>query len=205
MRLASDTRYARYASEATSDEAGASHPDKNKTQTTGRSGDADDATREGRRCPEKTVPQTVQFRRTWVYGDCEGCARLVAGGPPRLHLEACRRRMYEELRRTDKGKKWMGRAEGKIDEYLEGKVKQGEDKDRALVQEGIASNPDPSEEAQMPVAGEDDLTLAEFGKKRNIGDEPKRETENEARKDDGKRFPSKQALVTTAGQNKGDK
>ena len=31
----------------------------------------------------------------------------------------CRNRMYEELRKTEKGRKWIEEAETRIDEFLE--------------------------------------------------------------------------------------
>ena len=47
---------------------------------------------------------------------------------PAPHTEGCRKQMYEELAKTDKGKKWMEKAETKIDEYLESKVKESDER-----------------------------------------------------------------------------
>ena len=49
----------------------------------------------------------------------------------RPHAGKCRARMYEELKKTEAGRKWMAEAENRINEYLEEKVKgyhEGKDK-----------------------------------------------------------------------------
>ena len=45
---------------------------------------------------------------------CEGCSRLSVGMTKVVvHREGCRKRMYVELQKTDKGRKWLERAEDK--------------------------------------------------------------------------------------------
>ena len=55
--------------------------------------------------------------------ECEGCARLSTGMKSNLHISKCRQRMYDELKKTEKGRKRMEEAETRINEFLEEKVK----------------------------------------------------------------------------------
>ena len=48
---------------------------------------------------------------------------LSTGVKSKPHISKCRHRMYDELNRTEKGRKWMGKTETRINEALEEKVK----------------------------------------------------------------------------------
>ena len=51
------------------------------------------------------------YRHSEEFGcteDCEGCARFSTG--IKLHSSKCRQRMYDELNKTEKGRKWMEAA-----------------------------------------------------------------------------------------------
>ena len=50
---------------------------------------------------------------------CEGCARLSAGMKPRPHSNACRERMYKELKTIEEGRQWMEESEARINDHLE--------------------------------------------------------------------------------------
>ena len=60
---------------------------------------------------------------------CEGCSRLSAGMKPRPHSNACRERMYRQLKGTEEGRQWIEESEASIGDYLESKVR-GEHGDR---------------------------------------------------------------------------
>ena len=81
--------------------------------------------------------------------------------PARPHLEACRKRMYEELGKTEKGKKRMGKTEEKIDEYMETQHRRENEGDSAQAQEGIAGDPNADDEDRIVIDEEDNLTLEE--------------------------------------------
>ena len=55
--------------------------------------------------------------------DCEGCARLSTGMKSRPHTGKCRARRYEQLKKTEEGRKWMAEAGNRINLYLEEQVK----------------------------------------------------------------------------------
>ena len=54
---------------------------------------------------------------------CEGCSRLSAKMKSRPHSNACRERMYRELKGTEEGRKWIEESEARIGDYLESKVR----------------------------------------------------------------------------------
>ena len=83
---------------------------------------------------------------------CEGCARLAAGMKPRPHSNACRGRMYRELKKTEEGRKWMEESEARANDYLEEKLRkddgskdeekkesQGEADEKKSAQDDVAS------------------------------------------------------------------
>ena len=57
----------------------------------------------------------------------------------RPHTEACRKRMYEEMGKTEKGKEWLKKADEKINEYCgeQEKKRQEEEQRGAQSQGGI--------------------------------------------------------------------
>ena len=56
---------------------------------------------------------------------CDGCGRLSAGmKAKRPHSDKCRDRMYQEMRKTEEGRKWLEGAEGRVNEYLEKRLKE---------------------------------------------------------------------------------
>ena len=42
----------------------------------------------------------------------------------RVHSDQCRSRMYEEMKKTEEGRKWIEKAENRIDERFEEKLKE---------------------------------------------------------------------------------
>ena len=96
--------------------------------------------------PKWAYLKKYNFQEHGYTEDGEGCARLMAGMPARPHAEACRTRMYEAVGETETGRKWMGRAEAKIDDHMTVKVR-GEDGRRQQAQDGQArsSNDIPAE------------------------------------------------------------
>lgn len=58
---------------------------------------------------------------------CEGCARLSAGMKPRPHSNACRERVYKELKKTEEGKRRMEESEARINDYLEEKLRKDDE------------------------------------------------------------------------------
>ena len=58
------------------------------------------------------MPRTTYLKKEDVeeHGyteNCEGCSRLSAGMKGRQHTEACRKRMYQEMQKTNEGRKWL--------------------------------------------------------------------------------------------------
>ena len=53
--------------------------------------------------------------------DCDGCARLSSGLKPRKHTDGCKKGMYEELKKTEKGRQLLEAAEDRIREWMEEK------------------------------------------------------------------------------------
>ena len=63
---------------------------------------------------------------------CEGCGRMSAGMKSRPHTDGCRKRMYQELQKTEEGRDWMREADARIHEYLAEKVREDhEEQDEA--------------------------------------------------------------------------
>ena len=123
--------------------------------------------------PKRAYLKKYHFEEHGYDEACEGCVRLRADMPGRPHLEACRRRMYEAMRKTEKGRKWMEKTEEKIDEYMETQHKKDKEGESAKAQEGIAEDPEGgdangsgTEKDPIEIDEEDGLTLEEFGKKR---------------------------------------
>ena len=71
----------------------------------------------------------IKRRRFEKFGyteDCVGCRRLWSGVMPRRpHLESCRKMIYEELSRIEEGRKWMAKANIKMEEKDEKDEKRG--------------------------------------------------------------------------------
>ena len=58
------------------------------------------------------------FEKHGYTEGCDGCARLAAGMTKKsVHSDKCRNRMYEELKKTEEGRKWMEEAETRIEKY----------------------------------------------------------------------------------------
>ena len=76
---------------------------------------------------------------------CEGCGRLSAGMKPRPHSNACRERMYKELKATEEGRKWIEESEARIGDYLESKIRDEHgDRDHEVEEkqkEGLVASP----------------------------------------------------------------
>ena len=71
------------------------------------------------------------FQEHGYTAGCEGCSRLSGGITKGIvHREECRERMYVELQKTDKGRKWLERAKDKITEYLETKHEEFQEEER---------------------------------------------------------------------------
>ena len=56
--------------------------------------------------------------------------------PPRPHHESCGKRTYEGIGKREKGKEVYGDTEEIFDEYMEGTVKEGDERDRTQAHEG---------------------------------------------------------------------
>ena len=80
--------------------------------------------------PRRTYLKRFHFDGHGYTDDCEGCSRLSAEMTARPHTEVCRKRMYEAMRKTEDGRKWMERADDKINEYMEEKEKEREEKEK---------------------------------------------------------------------------
>ena len=76
--------------------------------------------------PKRTYLKKYHFEEHGYTDGCEGCARSVAVMEAKPHTEECRRRMYEAMRKTEKGRKWLEKADDRIDEYMELEEKQRE-------------------------------------------------------------------------------
>ena len=74
--------------------------------------------------PRKAYILTRHFEQHGYSEGCEGCGRLSAGMKGRPHSDACRKRMYGELRKTERGRAWLKEAEERIDGYLEERVRE---------------------------------------------------------------------------------
>ena len=87
---------------------------------------------------EEDMPRgaSIKKRRFEEFGyteDCEGCRRLRSGVVPRRpHHECCRKRIYEEFAKTEDGRKWMDKANVKLNEYLAEKLEKdaGEEEEK---------------------------------------------------------------------------
>ena len=73
--------------------------------------------------PRRPYIMKRHFEEFGYTEECEGCARLSIGMKSKPHSSKCRQRMYDELKRTKKGRKLMEEAETRINEFLEEKVK----------------------------------------------------------------------------------
>jgi hypothetical protein len=81
---------------------------------------------------------------------CDGCGTLVAGMKTKKpHNDKCRNRMYEEMKKTDEGRKWLEEAENKLNEYFEEKLKEDHGDPDAKEQEVDPAVP----AAEVPDAG----------------------------------------------------
>ena len=91
--------------------------------------------------PKRSYLKRYHFNEHGYTADCEGCARLSAGMASRPHAEACRKRMYEAMRKTEAGEKWLGKADEKINEYCEEQERKREEEEKKEVQpqEGVDS------------------------------------------------------------------
>lgn len=86
--------------------------------------------------PKRTYIMKHHFKEHGYTEDCEGCARLSSGlHKTAPHTEECRKRMYEEMGKTEKGKKWMEKAEETINEYVADKVRKDDEKRKEEEQE----------------------------------------------------------------------
>ena len=65
-----------------------------------------------------------------------------------VHTEQCRKRMEESMRKTAKGRKWLGKSDTKIAEYME---KAHDDKERADKKGGAEEPSTP--ESQIDATG----------------------------------------------------
>ena len=54
---------------------------------------------------------------------CEGCSGLAAKMRPRPHSNACRERMYRDLKETEEGRKWIEDSEARLGEYSESTIR----------------------------------------------------------------------------------
>lgn len=123
--------------------------------------------------PKRSYLKKYHFEEHGYTVDCEGCARLAAGMDAKPHREEYTKRMYEELGKTEKGRKWMENVEERIGEYLENKVEEEDERNKAQSKEGLAGQNGISpgelgetetEETPAEHDEEDGLTLEEFGK-----------------------------------------
>ena len=66
-----------------------------------------------------------QFFEDHGYSEgCDGCGCLAAGlKKKRPHSDKCRSRIYEEMKKTEKGRKHLEEAGNKLNEYYEEKLK----------------------------------------------------------------------------------
>ena len=118
--------------------------------------------------PRRTYVMKRHFEKFGYTQDCEGSARLSTGMKSRPHAGKCRVRMYEELKRTEEGRKWMVEAENRINEYLEEKVKEDHaEKDKKEREEAeraecsaapMAQDKDESQAGSSDVTPQDNVT-----------------------------------------------
>ena len=82
--------------------------------------------------PRRTYVMKRHFVEHGYTEGCEGCSRMSAGMKGRPHTDGCRKRMYQELQKTEEGRDWMRGAEARIHEYLAEKVREDhEEQDEA--------------------------------------------------------------------------
>ena len=98
----------------------------------------------GEEIPKKTDSKKYRFQGYGYTADCEACASLSAGMAARPHTEDCKRRLYEELRKTEKTRKLLERADEQINEYMQDQEKQrGEENSKNnKSHEGTSGKPD---------------------------------------------------------------
>ncbi len=64
--------------------------------------------------PKGAYIKRRRFEKFGYTEDCEGCRRLRSGVMPRRpHLESCSKRIYEEVSKTEEGRKEVDGGEGK--------------------------------------------------------------------------------------------
>lgn len=75
---------------------------------------------------------------------CDACGRASAGmkskGP---HSSKCRKRMYDELGKTEEGRKWLSEAEDRIDEFMVERIRadhEGKDEGEAAAKASRSSS-----------------------------------------------------------------
>ena len=75
-----------------------------------------------------------------------------------VHTEQCRKRMEESMRKTAKGRKWLGESDTKIAEYME---KAHDDKERADKKSGAEEPSTPESQIEVSDPAVVETTSAE--------------------------------------------
>ena len=139
--------------------------------------------------PRGAYIKQKRFEEFGYTEDCEGCRRLRSGVVPRRpHFECCRRRVYEELAKTEDGRTWMEKANIKISEHLAEKLEKEikeEVKTKTTPRDAGEENSGETEEERSrreaestpapPDSNDDDITMDEvlgepITKKRGVAD-----------------------------------
>ena len=72
--------------------------------------------------PRRLYLRKKDFKEFGFTEECDGCARLSSGMMPRPHTSKCRKRMEEEMRKTESGRKRIEEADMRVHEFLEEKL-----------------------------------------------------------------------------------
>ena len=102
--------------------------------------------------PRSTYLKKEAFEKYKYTEGCEGCRRLQAGVARNIvHKPECRERMYKAMSETPEGRKWLEKADRRINEYMEEKhdeetqeqAKRARLENFATEETNVNSKPDP--------------------------------------------------------------
>ena len=122
--------------------------------------------------PRRAYVMKRHYEKHGYTEGCEGCGRMSAGMKPRPHSNACRERMYRELKGTEEGRKWLEESEAKISDYLESKIRDahGDREHEVEEQRKESTAADAATPASPSTSGEtDSSSSAPSGTKTDVG------------------------------------
>ena len=162
--------------------------------------------------PRRAYIMKRHFKEHGYTEGCEGCGRLSAGMTKKgVHSDKCRSRMYKELGKTEKGRKWLAEAETRIEEFLEERLKRdhGEVSEPVHLRQGQSEAATHAEEetvSEEPVTPQGDGDpIPELERDTDDESDTKDKRVNERGDDDGRRGGAKKVRVRQEARAKAEK